>query len=76
MEATRLSGDRRKVALRLTSQGARVLKDAPGPVSGVLPDALARIDEATLNRLQKDLDILIKAMGGSRKSAKVPLAHM
>ena len=51
--------DRRSVALRLLPAGLDVLRSAPMPFSGVLPDALSSLDPATLARLEQDLGKLI-----------------
>jgi hypothetical protein len=34
--------------LRIATAGGRVLRRAPGPLAGVLPDALGRLDAKTL----------------------------
>jgi len=70
--------DKRAVCLYITEAGQRVLQQAPGPWSGVLPDALARLDPATLMRLQQDLNSLIKALGqdGNEIAAQTPLADL
>ena len=71
--AERSGSDRRAVHLRITPQGLRVLKKAPGPFSGVLPDALAHLDAATLARLDRDLGKLVEVLGVPARGAKVPL---
>ena len=65
--------DRRSVQLQVTPQGARVLKKAPGPFNGLLPDALQRLDAATLNRLDRDLGKLIEALGLDERGTSFPL---
>src|SRR5471032_535054 len=47
--------DRRAVQLNLLPAGAKVLKNAPGPYAGLLPDALRALPPATLARLQVDM---------------------
>jgi DNA-binding MarR family transcriptional regulator len=68
--------DRRAVQLRLLPAGARLLKRAPGPFTGVLPEALRTLDDATLRRLNKDLAKLITALDADERGAHIPLAGM
>jgi DNA-binding MarR family transcriptional regulator len=75
--ATRRSDtDRRAVQLEVLPEGQAVLARAPGPFSGVLPEALARLDAATLVRLEADLDRLIQLLGADEQAAGIPLAQM
>lgn len=75
--ATKDNVDRRAVALHLTAQGADLLGKAPMPFSGVLPDALAGLDAATLARLEHDLAVLIDALDvADARSANTPLSDM
>jgi DNA-binding MarR family transcriptional regulator len=71
----RSGSDRRAVQLHITPQGARVLRKAPGPFTGVLPDALARLDAATLGRLDRDLGKLIDVLGVPPHGGKLPLGR-
>lgn len=73
--ADRSGTDRRAVHLVITPQGTRVLKKAPVPFSGVLPQALATLDAATLARLDRDLGKLIDVLGADAHSAGVPLGQ-
>lgn len=68
--------DRRAVQLRVLPAGARVLRKAPGPFAGVLPEALARLDAGTLERLDEDLTALIETLKPDEKAAGIPLAQM
>jgi DNA-binding MarR family transcriptional regulator len=68
--------DRRAVMLHLLPAGARVLKRAPGPFTGVLPEALATLDPATLQRLEQDLAVLIQVLGADERGARIPLSQM
>lgn len=68
--------DRRATRLRVTPAGARVLKKAPGPFSGVLPEALAALDAATLARLDRDLGKLLDKLQADERAAGIPLAQM
>jgi DNA-binding MarR family transcriptional regulator len=71
--SARAGSDRRTVQLQLTPQGQKLLKKAPGPFTGVLPDALQRLDAATLARLDRDLTSLIDALGSKERGAHTPL---
>ena len=68
--------DRRVVHLRLLPSGERALSRAPGPFTGVLPTALARLDARTLDRLHTDLSSLIAALGADDRAAGIPLAQI
>ena len=68
--------DGRAVKLRLRPAGARVLKRTPGPFAGVLPEALAALDETTLARLESDLTALIQALKADERAAKRLLSQM
>lgn len=69
--------DRRSVQLQLRPAGAAVLKKAPGPFTGVLPQAIASLDARTLKRLDADLAKLIDAIGmaGDERGANIPLGQ-
>lgn len=58
----RAGTDQRVVCLRLTEKGEALLRKAPSPARGVLPEALRRLDAAGLERLQKELDGLLGQM--------------
>ena len=68
LAAERSGTDRRAVQLKLTAAGQKVLRRAPGPFTGVLPEALARLDKRTLARLDRDLERVIEALGADEKS--------
>jgi DNA-binding MarR family transcriptional regulator len=65
--------DRRLVHLHATARGMKVLAKAPQPFTGVLPDALQRLDPATLKRLDRDLGLLIEELRADPRGASVPL---
>lgn len=67
--------DRRGVALRALPTADAVLQRAPQPFVGVLPDALASLDAATLARLEHDLDALIARLAADETDAHVPLGE-
>ena len=68
--------DRRAVQLNLLPAGARVLKNAPGPFAGLLPDALKSLPPATLARLNTDLAQLIVAIAADEAGASIPLSDI
>jgi DNA-binding MarR family transcriptional regulator len=68
--------DRRAVKLRLRPPGTAMLRRAPGPFTGVLPDALAQLEDATLLRMQRDLGKLIAILHPNERAAGTPLADM
>jgi DNA-binding MarR family transcriptional regulator len=71
----RENGDQRVVRVYLTVTGKRTLSKAPKPAEGVIPDALGRMPDAALLRLQKDLGALLDlASVRNRKAALKPLA--
>lgn len=72
----REGADRRNVALRVQPAGLDLLRNAPLPFAGVLPDALAGLDPATLARLEQDLGRLIDTLGADAEGGKVPLAQL
>ena len=75
--AAKEGADRRAVTLRLTPLGEKVLGKAPLPFAGVLPDALAGLDAATLARLEHDLAVLIGALDAAdAHSANTPLSDL
>jgi DNA-binding MarR family transcriptional regulator len=76
VEAVREGLDRRSVSIRLLPDGQAVLKSAPMPFAGVLPDALSALDPVTLDRLEQDLARLIAQLAADEHGAKVPLAQL
>lgn len=68
--------DRRAVQLRIAVAGGRVLRKAPGPFAGVLPEALGRLDAETLERLDHDLAKLLAELRADEHAAGIPLAQM
>lgn len=76
LEVVRDDADRRAVHIRLLPEGTKALRRAPGPSTGVLPQALQTLDPATLQRLETDLEHLIDALGADRRARKTPLAQI
>jgi len=73
---TRDSGDRRAVSLTLLPAGSRILRRSPEPFEGVLPQALASLDQKTLKRLEIDLARLIAELEPDESASKIPLSEM
>jgi DNA-binding MarR family transcriptional regulator len=76
VEVRKDARDRRAVKLHLRPAGARVLRRAPGPFTGVLPEALASLDALTIERLERDLSVLIRLLAADERGAKIPLSVM
>jgi DNA-binding MarR family transcriptional regulator len=55
----RNSADQRVVQVYLTNAGQQLLRKAPIPAEGVIPDALGRMPATTLRNLKRDLDLLL-----------------
>jgi DNA-binding MarR family transcriptional regulator len=68
--------DRRAVTMTLLPSGEARLTQAPMPFAGVLPDALASMDAATLARLEQDLNTLILALEAGNAGAHTPLSDL
>ncbi|AMO25595.1 MarR family transcriptional regulator [Ramlibacter tataouinensis] len=73
--AERAQGDRRSVELRITPRGLRVLKKAPAPFIGVLPEIIAQLDARTLSRLDEDLEVVIRLVRADREASRTPLGQ-
>ena len=76
IEVRREGPDRRAVQLHATAEGRAVLKRVPGPFTGVLPEALSALHPDTLQRMEEDLQQLIRHLDADRKAAGIPLAHL
>ena len=74
--ATREGADRRSVALRALPSADELLKRAPMPFAGVLPDALSGLDAATLTRLEADLARVIDALATKTDAAQVHMSEI
>ena len=73
IEVRRYGPDRRTVQLHATARGRRVLRRAPGPFAGVLPQALAALGPDTLRRPELDLDELIQHVGDEGSAGPRPV---
>jgi DNA-binding MarR family transcriptional regulator len=76
LRTERKGTDRRAVQLHLEPAADRVLRKAPGPFAGVLPEALAQLDPAVLARLEADLAALLELLQADERGAGIPLAQM
>lgn len=78
LQSGRNGVDRRTVQLHVTADGMHALKKAPAPFAGLLPEALERLDDETLVRLERDLKQLIAtlALDPEGKDAQTPLASL
>lgn len=77
LKAEKNGDDRRTVQLRVLPAGIKLLRKVPAPFSGVLPEALTRLDDATLKRLTKDLARLIAVLHPEDDgAAQRPLAEL
>lgn len=63
VSSERAGDDRRVVQLAVTPAGRKVLAKTPPPLTGLLPDALGRLDDKTLARMERDLGSLIAQLG-------------
>jgi DNA-binding MarR family transcriptional regulator len=76
VRATRGGTDRRAVALHVQPAGAAVIDKAPGPLTGVLPAALSRLDPAAVTRLNADLAHLIAVLEADEHAGNTPLSDL
>lgn len=77
VEKTRSEQDQRRVGLTITRSAAKVLKDAPGPAEGLIPEALMRLSDATLQSLTIQLGKLIDGLQlQDERAADKPLADL
>ena len=75
LAAQRSEADRRAVQLSVTAAGRKVLAKAPGPYSGVLPDALLELQPQVVKRLDRDLDTLVQVLNPDEADAFVLLSR-
>jgi DNA-binding MarR family transcriptional regulator len=77
VEKTRSEQDQRRVGLTVTRSAAKVLKDAPGPAEGLIPDALMGLSESTLESLSTNLGKLIRGLHvQDEQAAEKPLSDL
>ena len=75
MATLREGTDRRTVQLKVLPAGRRLLKRAPGPLAGVLPQALVVLETRTLARLERDLAQLLPHLKIDARAANIPLGQ-
>jgi len=69
--------DQRIVRVYLTPAGRGVLRKAPKPAEGIIPDALHRMPRDALGRLDRDLEALLRlARIRDQRAALKPLADL
>ncbi len=69
--------DQRRVGLRLTEEATAILKNAPGPAEGLLPEALHAMPETALVALDDSLVAVISQLRmRDEKLADKPLADL
>lgn len=69
--------DQRRVGLRLTGQVAAMLKKAPGPAEGILPQALGAMQESALRSLDNALlEVIGQRHMRDDKLAEKPLSEL
>ena len=74
---TRSEADQRRVGLTITRSAAQVLKVAPGPAEGLIPEALMSLSESNLESLMANLAELIKGLHlQDQRAAERPLADL
>ena len=69
--------DQRRVGLTITRSAAKVLKDAPGPAEGLIPEALMGLSESALESLSTNLGKLIDGLHvQDEQAAERPLSDL
>lgn len=68
--------DRRNVQLHVLPTGLSVLSQVTGPFEGVLPTALGKLPQQTLQRLDQDLGSLIQVLQADEHAGGIPLADL
>lgn len=74
---TRSAEDQRRVGLEVTPAGNRLLKKAPGPAEGLLPEALSQLSDDSLRTLSVNLGQLINHLTmRNERDAEKPLSDL
>jgi len=68
--------DKRQVQLYVLPTALELLARSPGPFEGVLPDALAKLPDHTLQQLDQHLAVLIKLLRVDESTGSIPLADL
>nr|WP_314628641.1 MarR family winged helix-turn-helix transcriptional regulator [uncultured Noviherbaspirillum sp.] len=69
LKKSRDEADQRVVNLLLTPSGSRILRKAPSPARGLLPEALARVDPKKRKQLDAGLQALLDVIEGADSGA-------
>ena len=73
----RSSEDQRRVGLRLTAEAEALVKHAPGPAEGILPEALSSLSSREIAALDAALESLIRQLQrDDGRYADSPLSDM
>lgn len=77
VDKARSKEDQRRVGLCLTDEAATILKNAPGPAEGILPEALQALPESALLSLDRALvDVIGQLRMCDDRLADKPLADL
>ncbi|MFP5380626.1 MAG: MarR family winged helix-turn-helix transcriptional regulator [Gammaproteobacteria bacterium] len=77
VERQRVEDDRRVVRLRVTAKGQDMVARAPQPLTGLIVDALEKLPEDSLMRLDEELARLVQQMHLlDQRAAKEPLSNL
>jgi MarR family transcriptional regulator, organic hydroperoxide resistance regulator len=69
--------DQRRVGLCLTGEAVKLMKQAPGPAEGILPEALSSLSPEIMQALNKSLEQVIEQLKvRDEKMADKPLSDM
>ncbi len=74
VEPSREGPDRRSVQLHITTEGRKLLRRAPRPFAGVLPEALRALEPATLDLLNRGLRELVPLLDADVRATATPLS--
>ena len=73
----RSSEDQRRVGLRLTDKAAELIRKAPGPAEGVLPEALSELPSSVILTLDASLEkVIAQLQMKDDKLANRPLSDL
>jgi DNA-binding MarR family transcriptional regulator len=77
IDKVRSKEDQRRVGLRLTEEASKLMKTAPGPTEGILPEALSTLPTATIQALDASLEKVIELLQiRDDKLAEKPLSDL
>ncbi len=77
LEKQRSAADQRRVGLSLSVEAKKLLRSAPGPAEGLLPEALSALPEGVLAELDKALlEVIGQLRSRDDKFADKPLADL